>query len=87
MLADRPDDVVPSITFATLVVGNLALILVNRSWRLTKLLPAEKPAGWLNQERPHLSGVRPLEEVMGLLLSKERLGVFHRVRTARVSVL
>jgi hypothetical protein len=40
----------------------------------------------LNQERPHLSG-RPLEEVMGLLLSKERLGVFHRVRTARVSVL
>jgi hypothetical protein len=31
--------------------------------------------------------VRPLEEVMGLLLSKERLGVFHRVRMARVSVL
>ena len=32
---DRPDDVVRSITFATLVVGNLALILVNRSWRLS----------------------------------------------------
>lgn len=34
VLGDRPDDVVRSITFATLVVGNLALILVNRSWRL-----------------------------------------------------
>ncbi|MGE5758948.1 MAG: cation-translocating P-type ATPase [Gemmatimonadota bacterium] len=31
----RPDDVVRSITFAALVVGNLALILVNRSWRLS----------------------------------------------------
>ena len=35
VLGDRPDDVVRSITFATLVVGNLALILVNRSWRLS----------------------------------------------------
>ncbi len=35
VLGDRPDDVVRSISFATLVVGNLALILVNRSWRLT----------------------------------------------------
>ena len=34
VLGDRPDDVVRSITFVTLVVGNLALILVNRSWRL-----------------------------------------------------
>ena len=34
VLTGRPDDVVRSITFATLVVGNLALILVNRSWRL-----------------------------------------------------
>jgi Ca2+-transporting ATPase len=34
VLGDRPDDVVRSVTFATLVVGNLALILVNRSWRL-----------------------------------------------------
>lgn len=34
VLSGRPDDVVRSITFATLVVGNLALILVNRSWRL-----------------------------------------------------
>jgi Ca2+-transporting ATPase len=34
VLADRPADVVRSVTFATLVVGNLALILVNRSWRL-----------------------------------------------------
>jgi Ca2+-transporting ATPase len=32
---DRPDDVVRSVTFATLVIGNLALILVNRSWRLS----------------------------------------------------
>lgn len=31
---DRSDDTVRSITFATLVVSNLALILVNRSWRL-----------------------------------------------------
>jgi Ca2+-transporting ATPase len=31
----RPDDAVRSIAFATLVVGNLALILVNRSWRLS----------------------------------------------------
>jgi Ca2+-transporting ATPase len=35
VLGDRPDDVVRSVTFATLVVGNLALILVNRSWRLS----------------------------------------------------
>ncbi len=34
VLTGRPDDVVRSITFAALVVGNLALILVNRSWRL-----------------------------------------------------
>jgi Ca2+-transporting ATPase len=35
VLSERPDDVVRSVTFATLVVGNLALILVNRSWRLS----------------------------------------------------
>ncbi len=35
VLADRPADVVRSITFVTLVVANLALILVNRSWRLS----------------------------------------------------
>ena len=35
VLDNRPDDVVRSITFATLLVGNLALILVNRSWRLS----------------------------------------------------
>lgn len=35
VLTDRPDDVVRSVTFTTLVVGNLALILVNRSWRLS----------------------------------------------------
>ncbi|HET7279999.1 MAG TPA: cation-translocating P-type ATPase [Dermatophilaceae bacterium] len=34
LLSGRPDDVVRSVTFATLVLGNLALILVNRSWRL-----------------------------------------------------
>jgi Ca2+-transporting ATPase len=34
VLTDRPDEVVRSITFATLVIGNLAPILVNRSWRL-----------------------------------------------------
>ncbi|MDQ0756576.1 cation-translocating P-type ATPase [Arthrobacter sp. B3I4] len=32
--AARPDDVTRSLSFATLVVGNLSLILVNRSWRL-----------------------------------------------------
>ena len=32
--AGRPDDVIRSVSFATLVVGNLSLILVNRSWRL-----------------------------------------------------
>jgi len=31
----RPDEQVRSVTFGALVVGNLALILVNRSWRLT----------------------------------------------------
>ncbi|MBM7504687.1 cation-translocating P-type ATPase [Agromyces aurantiacus] len=34
LLGDRPDEAVRSVTFATLVFGNLALILVNRSWRL-----------------------------------------------------
>jgi Ca2+-transporting ATPase len=34
VLGDQPDNVVRSVTFATLVVGNVALILVNRSWRL-----------------------------------------------------
>ncbi|KRE33676.1 ATPase [Mycobacterium sp. Soil538] len=34
VLTDRPDSVTRSVTFAALVVGNLALILVNRSWRL-----------------------------------------------------
>jgi Ca2+-transporting ATPase len=34
VLSHRPDDVVRSVTFAALVAGNLALILVNRSWRL-----------------------------------------------------
>jgi Ca2+-transporting ATPase len=35
VLGGRPDDEVRSVTFATLVIGNLALILVNRSWRLS----------------------------------------------------
>jgi Ca2+-transporting ATPase len=35
VLSDRPDAVVRSVTFAALVVGNLGLILVNRSWRLS----------------------------------------------------
>jgi P-type Ca2+ transporter type 2C len=34
VLSGRPDDVVRSVTFAALVIGNLALIVVNRSWRL-----------------------------------------------------
>jgi P-type Ca2+ transporter type 2C len=34
VLGGQTGDVVRSVTFATLVVGNLALILVNRSWRL-----------------------------------------------------
>jgi Ca2+-transporting ATPase len=37
VVAGRPDAVVRSATFATLVIGNLALILVNRSWRLSIL--------------------------------------------------
>jgi len=35
VLGDRADDAVRSVTFATLVLGNTALILVNRSWRLS----------------------------------------------------
>ena len=35
VMSHRPDDVVRALTFATLVVGNLALILVSRSWRLS----------------------------------------------------
>ncbi len=34
VLGDRADDDVRSLTFATLLLGNLGLILVNRSWRL-----------------------------------------------------
>ena len=37
VMSGRPEDVVRSTTFATLVIGNLALILVNRSWRLPVL--------------------------------------------------
>jgi P-type Ca2+ transporter type 2C len=37
VLGGRPDDVVRSVTFATLVLGNLALILTNRSWRLSTI--------------------------------------------------
>lgn len=35
VLDGRPGNVTRSVTFATLVIGNLALILVNRSWRLS----------------------------------------------------
>ena len=35
LLSDDPDDVVRSVAFLTLFVGNLTLILVNRSWRLS----------------------------------------------------
>lgn len=35
MADDRTDEAVRSLTFATLVIANLALILVNRSWRLS----------------------------------------------------
>ena len=35
LLIDEPDDVVRSVAFVTLFVGNLTLILVNRSWRLS----------------------------------------------------
>jgi Ca2+-transporting ATPase len=35
VLSDRPDVEVRSVTFAALVIGNVALILVNRSWRLS----------------------------------------------------
>jgi P-type Ca2+ transporter type 2C len=34
VLADRPEDLTRSVTYATLVLGNLGLIVVNRSWRL-----------------------------------------------------
>ena len=33
VLGGRPDDIVRSMTFTTLVIGNLSLIVVNRSWR------------------------------------------------------
>jgi P-type Ca2+ transporter type 2C len=35
VLSHRPDDVVRSLSFAALLIGNIALILVNRSWRLS----------------------------------------------------
>lgn len=35
LLAGEPDDVIRSTAFLTLFVGNLTLILVNRSWRLS----------------------------------------------------
>ena len=35
LLTGEPDDVVRSVAFLTLFVGNLTLILVNRSWRLS----------------------------------------------------
>jgi Ca2+-transporting ATPase len=35
VLGERPAEVTRSVTFATLVIGNLALILVNRSWHLS----------------------------------------------------
>jgi Ca2+-transporting ATPase len=35
IMTQRSDDVVRALTFATLVVSNLGLILVNRSWRLS----------------------------------------------------
>ena len=35
LASDRPAEVVRSVTFTTLVAANLALILVNRSWRLS----------------------------------------------------
>jgi len=35
LLTDRPDDQIRSLAFTTLVIGNLGLIVVNRSWRLT----------------------------------------------------
>jgi Ca2+-transporting ATPase len=35
VLGERPDDSVRSVTFASLIVGNLGLILTNRSWRLS----------------------------------------------------
>jgi len=35
VLGGHPDEAVRSVTFAALVLGNVALILVNRSWRLS----------------------------------------------------
>jgi Ca2+-transporting ATPase len=35
LLTDEPDDVIRSTAFLTLFVGNLSLILANRSWRLS----------------------------------------------------
>jgi len=47
----RPDDVVRALTFATLVVSNLALILVNRSWQLSLLRTVverrNRTVGWI----------------------------------------
>ncbi len=35
VLGSRPNDIVRSMTFTTLMVGNLSLILANRSWKLS----------------------------------------------------
>jgi Ca2+-transporting ATPase len=51
IITHRPDDVVRALTFATLVVSNLALILVNRSWRLSMLRALverkNRTVGWI----------------------------------------
>jgi Ca2+-transporting ATPase len=51
IMTHRPDDVVRALTFATLVVSNLALILVNRSWRLSMLRALverkNRTVGWI----------------------------------------
>jgi len=46
MLTGRPGDQVRSVTFATLVIGNLALILVNSSWRLSIVESFRRRVNW-----------------------------------------
>jgi Ca2+-transporting ATPase len=62
LLADEPDDVIRSIAFLTLFVGNLTLILVNRSWRLSIRQSFKERAN------PTLKWILPAATAMVILL-------------------
>ena len=62
LLEDQPDDVIRSVAFLTLFVGNLALILVNRSWRLSVRQSLRERAN------PTLKWILPLASGMVIVL-------------------